>query len=63
MSSITMNIDKYLYDEYDLKRHKTGYSSIQTQTNHDESSIVLFNQHYKTMKLKPKIIQIHNKST
>ena len=44
-------IDKYLYDEHELKRHKTGYSSIQTQTNHNESSIVLFNQHYKTMRL------------
>ncbi len=43
-------IDKYLYDEHDLKRHKTGYSSIQTQTDHNESDVVLFNQHYKTMK-------------
>ncbi len=46
-------IDKYLYDEWNPKRYVNGFSSIQSMNyDFENSAVVFFNGHYKTMRLK-----------
>jgi len=44
-------IDRYLYTEWNPKRHTKGFTSIQTMTDYAKHDVIIFNAHWQTMKL------------
>ena len=43
-------IDRYLFTEWNPKRHTKGFTSIQTMTDYENHDVIIFNGHYDTMK-------------